>query len=260
MTFKVIHKINSILQDVLGIQFTRIERKEITQLYRITPNRELYVEFIGISGVGKTTLYSKWRENMRKGLTWIGADDYINLFKSKSTVKPANNFYQVIIDKKYELYKDKKYDLPTTLRLMRFFFKKIEEEIFITETNLNYTVAMEDGIFHCFEDCLINLNKTHRKEVEKLLKNRICIYCYADPKDIVNHIGKRKQIINRLLPQHRNKNREQLLAFVKNAIQEEQVFLALLQSLNVPILKIKTTDNPEENIKRIDEFVTMHQY
>ncbi|MGB4205605.1 MAG: hypothetical protein WBJ84_08300 [Bacteroidales bacterium] len=244
------------LLKLFGYKLVKINPKKITEIPVTRYQKPLFIEFIGISGVGKTTLFKAMVQQRTTDDNWLGINEYIkylndNLWSGIEDIDPA---YNKILHKKYEQVISKN-NTRHIINLITFFFSNMKEEIIAVYNNKEYTLIMEDGLFHNFGNNIKELYLKKEIDLSHLTKNRAFVYCYADPDVISKRILERHQTIKHIRPQHKNKTLTELIKAHETLIKNQNDFVELLQSLDTPFIKIDTSENLEENALKVREFI-----
>jgi shikimate kinase len=239
----------------LGFEVRKIKTKKEIKLVPL--NRPIYVEFVGISGVGKTTLYREVKKQRGKKAKWIDVREFLGSQKYPLKEELFGK-YQEIIDYKIKYIVNKSFSALDKMKLISFFYKNISEEIIVNYYNKNTTVIFEDGMLHNFSDALNYVYNSNKELFLELIKDRIVVYCYSTPETIANQIIKRKNE-GALRPQHKVSSFEELVEKQKQSLKNKEQFINILKENHVPFLMINTSDDIESNAKKVNAFISSLQ-
>lgn len=216
-------------------------------------NKPLYIEFIGMSGVGKTTLYNELLKRENNG-NWVAVKPLMSHLSNPDIPDDTPQFYEDILNEKYRIV-SRDNSLKKTIRFMNFFFKNIKEDIVVNALDKNYNVVFEDGIFHNFGDAILSLYRKNDENINSIFENRAVVYCHNSPQNIARRILKREQETGNLRPQHTGLSLEELIRAQEKIVESEKEFLAVLSKFEIPILKIDTSENLKQNAQKVDAFI-----
>lgn len=233
-----------------------IQNKSTDVLPR-TFHRPLYIEFIGASGVGKTTLYKALEENKTTDDHWIERKQYLK--RHKSTEENKNRIYQYLAERKFEKIMARDYPLSDKLDVLSFFFRNLNEEIRTFSQNEHYTIICEDGLFHNFGDCIAELYHENSKQFNELIKDRAIIFCNSNLENSVLQIQKRQSESGEIRPQHKDVELNILTEKQKVTLESKVKFAELLRNSGVPVLEINTADTLPANAQKVHEFIRQLQ-
>lgn len=249
--------IQNLLIRSFGYQLTKLyPPKRIKLIARKEP---LYIDFFGVSGVGKSTLYAEVRRRNTNGGSWAEVKDFIGTLKDYSLPKQIDPVYQKILERKYQII-NKDYELEELLEFMNFYFRNIKEDIIAHAYNENYTIVMEDGLVHNFADSIFDLHKEKQIDLSRLIKNRAVIYCYNTPEEIAKRIMSRQKEIDELRPQHRKISTDELIHEQQLELSKNREYIETLLDNGVPVLEVDTSDDVTENAGKVNRFIEELQH
>lgn len=244
------------LFDVLGFQ---ISRTNTGPIYKFdSESKPVFVEFLGVSGVGKTTLFNTLKNNRTSKLNWIDREEFLNRHKLEK-VNPLNALYNSILKEKVDSINASEYNLEDKIWYSYFFYMNLKEDSFLVDHNLNTTIINEDGLFHNFGKILYNNFQTDKSKLLQLLRNRIFVVCRNSPENIANQIVKRKSRNNEIRPQHKDLSLKQLIEIQIDHQNQLDELVIILKENSIPVLEIHTSDNISQLQSEINEFINIQQ-
>lgn len=233
---------------------------QIKKLSRLN-SKPLYVEFTGVPGVGKSTIYKKLISDNNN---LIKASDFTRKFTLKEREKNMireDLFYNNILNNQIFTISQGKYPAIDKLTMLNTFKRILIEDKVISTNNKNITIVDDEGFFKYFSyhiNRIYSLTEERNELFEKII-NRVIIYCYSTPERITSQVLKRYQETGGLIVPFRNKSEEELKDIIKERLDKEEHFIHLMKEIKMPVLLIDTADNLEENIKKINDFIKNQQ-
>ena len=233
----------------------KIERKSYDNFFNCKKKSgiPLYIEFVGVSGVGKTTLFNYFKK--KTNINWIDISCFVYRNNNKFINFDKFENHQLLAHNK--LLKVSQEDhLPfDKLQLLNFFYSVLRDDILVKELNVNETVISEEGLIHNFGDNILNMENIKTFDLDSLLSKRAFVYCYSTPEKVAKQILLRKDITGKLLPQHKNLTESMLVSAQRLALQEKSLLINYLQKRNVPVILIDTGNDLNENFREISNFI-----
>lgn len=255
----MLRKINKLLAKYFGVKLIRAEHRGLFEKIKAkrsieTDRRPLYIEFIGIPAVGKTTLFKKIKCSAKSGL--IRLNDFL-AFKSDE--------WDINLLDKLEVYqKLAAYNIERTagsdrlatdkLRFFSWYRTVIIQDATIERYNLYHTIISEEGLFHNFGPAIERLAKEEPAIYSELVKNRAIVYCYAPKERVAHQIIKREKKQGNLLPQYKTSSFEELVEVVEKSLEAKREFITSIKE-SLPILEIDTSNDIKSNVESIEQFI-----
>lgn len=251
------YQINNILEKLFGVRIAKIKKNSIEKLKSKKP---LIIEFTGLSGVGKSVIFSPlinlkedWWEDgrfIRQHQNFLNDTEISNLIDS-------NHFYQELAELKIESTVSSNFINTDKLRLLRNYEYYIKSDAILNSKNTDSIVCADEGLIHYFGNEIKTLIETgkYMQEIDRVLKNRIIIYCYAKPDTIANRIFKRKEETGRLSPQHKVDTFEELVEVQNKDLIQKNELMDFFQNHSVPVLFVNTEDELDQNVSKVINFI-----
>lgn len=216
--------------------------------------KPLFIEFIGVSGVGKTTLYKEVKR-VRASAKWIERFEFLR-FQPKINIDQHMNskMLQMLEKKSFKIW-NSEINLNDKIKLLSFVYQNISEEVSALLHNKNATLINEDGLFHNFGKEIKDLYNDDPTFFHELCENRAIVYCTNNAENIAKNIQKRNMDFKAIRPHHRLNSLEQLIEIQSPLLQETASFVKILQANSVPVLSINTDDDISENARKVNLFI-----
>lgn len=221
--------------------------------------RPLYIEFVGVSGVGKSTLYRAMQAHQKAGEKWMERLVFLG-YQPKIHIDDiiSTTYLRILENKTEKIWRSALTNLDK-IKLLSFFYQNIQEEAATLLYNKNATIINEDGIFHNFQPELLDIYNNDLQLFRELAKDRAIVYCTNSAENIAKQIGKRQFESNENRPHHKVKTLEELLAIQNTLLQETSTFVKTLEEISVPVLVLNTADDLSENVRRVNLFINEMQ-
>lgn len=214
----------------------------------------IYIEFMGVPGVGKSTLFNQ----ISYGKNTTTLNNFIKMHKRNYDDKliESQPIYSILAEEKLKEVLLKNFSSFDKLKILHFFFLVLFNDLILYKFNKNTIVVAEEGLFHNFGNVIETVRNTENKELlQNLFKNRAIVYCYSTPEKVAHQIMKRYEESGKLLPQHKTKNFEELVELQKQALKNKERTLDILKEFDIPVLMINTSNDTSENLIKINLFI-----
>lgn len=213
------------------------------KLFSYSLDSKFILEFIGPSGVGKSTLFKEYFSNV--DFNFYTQNDIYKVKSKLDEQKILSIIYHELLLNKHNNLLKKDYNAYTISELLNYFSKIVSEDILIQNSYKDCGFILEEGITHNFTTELLQLSNEH---LSLLLKNRIIIYLKPEnPNLIVQRIKKRANECGHIVIHHKNKTDEELLNIAKQSIENFDKFIDRLKGLHIPYIQIIAEENDGSN-------------
>lgn len=240
----------------LPFGFTLQRVPKLKHFFRNKNKRPIYIEFIGPSGVGKTTLYRYLNRGMF--LKWYDIKHFYLFNSTKISEKKIAevNIYQHLAASRYNENKDSNLSLNyiNKLNSLRTGYNIIREDAANYFYNEKDIILSEEGIVQFYTVGVNDLLHKNKIDIKNFLTNRAYIYCIASNETIFKRIKKRECQTGHRWSGHNLKSEEELYQVIKNNLEEKEQLVKKLKAF-IPVLEINTENPLEFNKKKIIEFI-----
>ena len=250
------------------------------------------VEFIGPSGIGKTTFFKHLLKE-KNGTLWFTENEAIQNHVKKMSFKEVRGFanrirfmfimlnilnknhfsYAIQIlslhrEKAFDLWNEKYSEFTSAfldclisknipghlqIKMINLYYQKLQQVMLLQYLNIEELIVMHDGIFHL--NCGIGDWRPKYDELH---------YACGLPAAVVHFTGTKKDIVGRIKERNR-KGRgtflqngledEELDKSVEESLEEDKKKIQLLKMVKVPMLHININENPKNSLLKMAEFL-----
>lgn len=206
------------------------------------------VEFIGVSGIGKSTLFHFAKDKLAARWEYYipNSDFKENLFEEKIT-----RIHCELLENKLSKTKTMAISYLSKLQLSAYFNKVLLDNLILVG-NSHKGFFIEEGLCHNFPVELWELNDD---ELSFVLKNRFLIYVKTEnPLTVVDQIKKRTSEGGHTVYHHIGLSDEQLLDLVINSMEQFESFFHKIKNSQIPVCVLMIEDGLEVNSNKILQF------
>jgi hypothetical protein len=256
----MIRRINRILHNYLGVRLTGSGKGFLKKVgnHRTKP---VCIEFVGVQGVGKTTLLEN--ASNANNNKWLDARDFKYLFfhhLNHNMLDNAPDFYQELASHKLQRVAKRNYSSADKMRVLSFHYSVLKDDVLFRQFNKNYTIVSDEGMMHSYGSSIRELydrdkERFDEKWFKEFLKGRAIVYCYAPAEHIAKQVVRRAKLTGKLVPPHKVNSFVELVMELKKELKNKSTFINILQGFDVPMLSINTSDNIAHNAERVNNFI-----
>lgn len=217
--------------------------------------KPLHIEFMGSSGVGKTTLFRELQKLRNQQSQWITPDEFFSLNYLEPNSERLDDVYEKFLASKIDVILSGKMQPSDQLKLLCFFYRNMKEDAAVRQRNKNYAVIFEDGLFHNFSNTLLTVFETEEPNFRSIVEDSAIVYCVNSAEIVAEQILERKSSQGVLHPHHNFCSRKELEKYQIKQNEEIDKLIEFLRQFSCPVLKIDTSQNLAENAKKVELFV-----
>ncbi len=247
------------------------------------------VEIMGSPGVGKTTIYQQMASEWKKNYKWIPGEFLIpkeKLISQKYTTSILNilrfiflrkekydvaamdeagvrfvTLYPEYIDKCWNnincIYKKNENGSDLRFQKISYLYKLIQKIQILRERGSDQIAIVDEGLIHLITNSLCKKESEfeEKEEIEKLLQvmpipdGFICVE--TDLEENTKRLLQRKKVIS----MHKSLMQSQLEKVICLDHKRRVAVNAILETRNIPLLRINSTDKVATNVSKIINFV-----
>ena len=231
---------------------TGYELSKLPDIQLVQKPKNLIVEFIGPSSVGKTTHF----------LGFLNQTP-LSLVNGRSLSNPRIKSQEDYIkDYHIEILKGKIYNLFSQSHSNWFVYDHIKYYIQCIDIDLKCLhvegcIICEEGLFHNFTSEFIDLHKSNSGLLHSAFNNRAYISIASDPEIIFAQAVKRADKTNFILQQYNKfeKSKEKILEWISKDLAKTGELVNIIKLYHRPCLELKVENSLEKNIRLIETFL-----
>lgn len=245
----------------MGNLINKISRSFGFEIYRTKPkklefsqvNHPISIEFIGVSGVGKSTLYHRL---MKFQSIYPSLIEFKKLISEPNiqTILDNQEVYQLLAKKRWLTIQNQDLLDADRFRIAHWNYLTLLDDALVQEYNQGYVVITDEGILHNFSNEIIDLAAESPNLLTDFLKNRAVIYCYSSAETILNQIRKREKESGRVVSHHKNLSDEELIGLINVELKHKEMFVEVLKNYECKVLRLNIREiNEVDLLKSIQE-------
>ena len=243
--------INRILGKTIGINLKRAKIRRVAKV----KGEPIYVEFVGVPGVGKTTLYENvFKEVKRK---WRNIHELQKLLYKHTDGKAveSQSYYEGLAQNKMQSLGSRNYSGIDQMKIVKYFHSVLVADSLVHLFNTDYNIMSDEGLIHNFGEGIFELFNSNNEEFKSLMKQRAVIYCQTSAEIVAKRILEREEKTGRLLPQHKVESLEELINLQKKSLELKQLFIDFLSNHDIPVLSLDTSNPMNDNVEQVKHFL-----
>jgi|SRR5690554_840522 len=240
----------------LPLGFSLVGIPKLKRLFLIKKIKQpIYIEFIGVSGVGKSTLYKYVNKGLYKNWLDIRHFEEFNSDKVQDLIGNLPLYYNELGKYRINMVLKGEESHVEKLNAFRTGYNILKRDALLHLLNKKDIVMSDEGILQFYLDGIINLYKENKDDFLTLLKNRAVIYCYAPSEVVVNRIMDRKNKRGHLWYKHKEMSYQELIEFTQGSQKKIEDMVSILEEF-IPVLKVDTTDHFKVSKQKILSFIS----
>lgn len=213
------------------------------------PVKNKIVEFVGASGIGKSTLFHLAKEKL--SVQWKFSYPNVD-FKGDVFDEKISKIHWNLLKNKSTNVDNLLFADLRKLQLTSYFNRVLLNNLMMVDENNQQGFFIDEGLCHNFSKELQELNDD---ELSIILRNRFLIYVKTDdPLIVVSQIRKRSNEGGHTVYHHNGLNDSQLLDLVVHSMKQFESFFKRVEKIRVPFCCIKIEDGLEVNTCKIVQF------
>jgi len=213
------------------------------------------IEFVGASGVGKTTLFNQLIRLRDDDDRWIPVSELLQRRElSRGRGDQVDDAYEKLFDLKMRSVYD--WDLGSVDKglVLGWCHRLVMVDATISSVGTGSHVILDEGLLQHFGDAMMDLHGQCPDSVDRLLANRAVVYCWATPQLITERIFHRQKQ-GSIWVLHQGLTREELLEFNARSLARKAALGRFLRERGVACLDVEASDDLEANAQRVRDFV-----
>lgn len=231
------------------------KKKRLKKVVFKKSDRPLLIEFMGVSGVGKSYLFNE----LNQPYLDIDHFEFINAYNSQTNILEKikePTIYEILAKYKIDnIQKDIEISNCDKLQVLGRSFRKLKQDAAFFLYDTNRVLLSEEGVLQFFtqeiEQCI---DDGMSDQLNLLYKNRAVIYCHAPAATIVDRVYKRRQETGKLWYKHKQKTKEELCVEIEKQIQDKENLLRKIKK-QIPVLTINSAHDVKNNKEKILNFI-----
>ena len=244
--------INTFLGKTIGVNLKRVKISKVDK----ADGKPLYVEFVGVPGVGKTTLYNNVFKQIKN--KWRDINELEQIFAEHNNGKATESYscYQDLAQHKVSTVASYDYSGLDKMKIIKYFQSVLIKDSLVYLFNKEYNIVSDEGLIHNFGEGIIAFSNSKESDYKDLLKHRAIIYCETSASTIAKRIIEREKITGNLLPQHKVDSFDKLVLNQEKYLNNYRLIFDYTSKYNIPILSIDTSDPMHDNVQKSIEFMS----
>lgn len=213
------------------------------------------VEFLGPSGVGKTTLHDALVHQRDVGDGWVTVEEYLSHHDEVGRDGVSLDVtHRMLLEWKLRSVSEAEIPVQDKYQVLDFFHRNLLVDLRINAPDVKACVVWHDGLLHNFSDELRELLQHYPADFGALVRNRAVVHCHSTPEQVAAHIMQRQRD-GHIRPQHKGLGETALVAYSAEGLATNAGFVRRLSEHSLACLEVDTADDISENVQRVREFV-----
>lgn len=206
-----------------------------------------HLEFIGVSGIGKTTLCQLYQEKSKLNFLKKNQLKCISILDQH-----MNSIYWFLLNSKMRNLNQFNITDKQRLELTRYFLNEVFLDSNLIEQSNSRKVLLEEGLFHNFNKELCTLSD---EDFSKVIENRAFVFLNAKNVNIIyNRIHHRIANGGHTNIFHQNLSEVELKSNIFESIKAFKKLVLKIQEQGIPIIQIDAEDSVENQLQVLLKF------
>jgi len=160
---------------------------------------------------------------------------------------PASETYIRILKEAVRLRLDSSFTLSVKVKSLEQLLVVLNQDIFLTSTRPKGVIIRDDGLFHGFRTSILSCMRDSQLTLRDVIKDRLFVWCFADPEVIVDRVLKREQLgVRRMWAEKLSKT--EIFHKVTQDNEESRVMSMRLLEEGASLIELDLTDGEVENL------------
>lgn len=217
------------------------------------------MEFVGVSGVGKTSLIERLITDRHADIDLVTRNEFLNHGLAKQeTDEDRLSAISMLFDRIVEWLPTIDRDLATTLFLTRFYFSILSRELQIGSDSQRHRIVFDEGVVQIFGQLLSPLAETHQELTQHLVGNRLLIHCTA-PLDVIAERTLRRRDAGDPRFGFDHLKGDDLLREIHAASSRAVSKVAAMRNIGIPCLTLDLSAPYEDLVPTLRSFLHEHR-
>ena len=256
-------KVNNLFEKLFGFRLVRTPKTQVSKkpasLFEMN-GRPLTVDFIGASGIGKTTMLNALMAKRNDDFKFLTFPEFQRHFAEKpfNEITLPDSFSQLLL-LKYRAVHEGDYRIENKIKLHHFFYNTLRKVWFSLSANGGATIVYDESLFHNFADVLPALERENSTFFKEILAGRIFINFTAHTDIILNRLSRRMENEGIIRSHHHHKSMEEITNAQTEYLLHQEELLKLLNRYHAPVLDIAADADFNFNVGEVERFILTFQ-
>ncbi len=245
--------------------FTRALRTADLELRRIEPRTAeqgpltassgRVIEFVGVSGIGKTTLARRLQGSL--GGRWYFVEHVASIQEAAFRLPPGRQaFYDRLIEAKIAAVRGSGRHLYQQLSNLSTFSTNLLRDMAIRQAPVSRGFVQHDGALHVYCDEILIAGQADPVGMETFLRDRAIVHIVARrPETVLARIrARRREAGEAKLNNYPGLDDATVLDMTLEKDRQRRILCTICEEMGLPLLRLDAEEEPETNLRRIVDF------